>query len=466
MRSQRYSPEGLLALAPRAFGLMFDVPSPAEPSQRDGIAVVDVRGPLMHHAGYWFDSYEGIASRVAAALASGPRAVVLSIDSPGGLVSGCFETARQLRAMCEAADVPLVAYVDGQATSAAYALATAAGHVCAPPSAMIGSIGVIDTMVDATRQAEMFGLSFRLIASGARKTDGNPMTPTSEEAIAASQARVDELAEIFFSLVAEHRGVSVDEIRALEAGIVHGAEAQRRGLIDEVTTFDALLAALASGDLPAAGAAANEDTMDEDEKKAREALQAILDDEDSDEKSKARAKRALAAMDEDDEESAESGEEDEPEPKKKDEDEASASVSAGTAGALAAHGNSVEARLEALERERETEKRTELLASRPDLAPGLVKVLSRKPLAEVRAIVAEIPKPKKPKLGDHAAAAQAAGTRGESQAGNGDGAGDQQRPEDVAGMDRAMGLSATKIGVKREGTRLFLGASLPADPVK
>lgn len=449
MRGQRYAPEGLLALAPRAFGMMFDTPAPAEPTQRDGIAVVDVRGPLMHHAGWWFDSYEGIAARVAAALASGPRAVVLSIDSPGGLVSGCFETSRALRAMCAAADVPLVAYVDGQATSAAYALACAAGYVCAPPAATLGSIGVIDTMVDATRQAEMFGLSYRLVASGARKSDGNPMAPISEEAIAASQARVNELAELFFELVAEHRGVSTDDVRALEAGLVHGAEAQRLGLIDEVTTFDALLAALASGDLPAAGAAANEDDMDEDEKKARAALQAILDDEEKDEKSKAKAKRALAAMD-DDEESSEDDEDESSEDDDSDEE-------ATAAASLAVAANSAEHRLTALERRLEAQERKELFASRPDISEGVVTALADVPLAKVKAIVAKMPKPKAPKP---AATADVSVTRGDTQ---GDAAGDRQSPEAAAGMDRAMGLSATKIGVKRVGTRLFLGASLPAD---
>src|SRR5690606_16232793 len=181
------------------------------------------------------------------------------------------------------------AYVDGTATSAAYALATAAGHIAAPPSAQIGSIGVLRPLVDASRQAEMFGLKFTLVASGARKADGAPEVPTSDEAIAEAQRQVNELAEMFFALVAEHRGVSADEVRALEAGIVHGAEAKRRGLIDEVTTLDALLASITSG-------AANEDDMDEEEK-ARKALQAILDDEDADEKSKARARKALAAMD-------------------------------------------------------------------------------------------------------------------------------------------------------------------------
>lgn len=431
---QRYAPEGLLALSPRAFGGIFDVPLPAEPTQRDGVAIVEVRGPLMHHRAWFFDSYEAIVERVESALAAKPRAVVLSIDSPGGLVSGCFETAQQLRAMCAAADVPLYAYVDGTATSAAYALATAASYIAAPPSAQIGSIGVLRPLVDASRQAEMFGLKFTLVASGKRKTDGAPEVPTSDEAIAEAQRQVNELAEMFFALVAEHRGVSADEVRALEAGIVHGAEAKRRGLIDEVTTLDALLASITS--------AANEDDMDEEEK-ARKALQAILDDEDADEKSKARARKALAAMDDDEDDSAESNEDDK--------DEARGKGSAPVALAPV----DVEALIEAKLRERdERAERAQLLASRPDLDAATKDLLASAPIEKVRKAVKELPR----RALNPAAAAQVTGTVGEGQ---GDGKVAILPPELDAQVDLIMGISEPERGVYRDGDRIVIGGVMP-----
>lgn len=430
---QRYAPEGLLALSPRAFGGIFDVPSPAEPTQREGVAIVEVRGPLMHHRAWFFDSYEAIVSRVAQALEGGPKAVVLSIDSPGGLVSGCFEAARQLRAMCAAADVPLYAYVDGTATSAAYALATAASHIAAPPSAQIGSIGVLRPLVDASRQAEMFGLKFTLVASGARKTDGAPEVPTSDEAIAEAQRQVNELAEMFFALVAEHRGVSADEVRALEAGIVHGAEAKRRGLIDEVTTLDALLASITG--------AVNEDDMDEEEK-ARSALQAILDDEDADEKSKARARKALAAMDDDEDDKGED---------EGDKDEARGKGSAPVALAPV----DVEALIEAKLRERdERVERAQLLASRPDLDAATKDLLASAPIEKVRKAVKELPR----RALNPAAAAQVTGTVGEGQ---GDGKVAILPPELDAQVDQIMGISEPERGVYRDGDRIVIGGVMP-----
>lgn len=452
---QRYAPEGLLALSPRAFGLTFDVAEPAPSNQRDGVAVVEVHGPLMHHRAWFWDSYEAITNRVASALEGGPKAIVLSIDSPGGLVSGCFETARQLRAMCAAAGVPLYAYVDGSATSAAYALATAAGHIAAPPSAQIGSIGVLRPLVDASRQAEMFGLKYTLVASGARKTDGAPEVPTSDEAIAEAQRHVNDLAEMFFALVAEHRGVSADEVRALEAGIVHGAEAQRRGLIDEVTTLDNLLASIASGATPAQAGAANEDTMDKDEE-ARKALQAILDDEDADEKSKARARKALAAMDEDEDDSAESNEDDkgEGEPDKKDEARTRGAdpVASTPADIAATVDELIEAKLRARD---EKAERAQLLASRPDLDDATRDLLASAPIEKVREAVRKLPR----RALNPAAAAQVTGTRGEGQ---GSASASRLPPHEKAALDVAMGITSTAPAVEDHGTRLVLGAMKPA----
>lgn len=84
----------------------------------------------------------------------------------------------------------------------------------------------------------------------------------------------------------------------------------------------------------------------------------------------------------------------------------------------------------------------------------MAKLLGSKPLAEVKALLAELPKPKKPQLGDAAATGVAAGVQG----GNGDAAA-QLPPEEAKAMRRAMGLDKEKFGVARRGNALLLGAS-------
>lgn len=251
-RQVRFAPMGALALAPRMYGASFDLEVPEDPAVRDGVAVVSIRGPLMHHDSYWYDSYDAIRARVASALANRPTGLVLQIDSPGGLCSGCIETSRELRTMIEGAGIPCVAFVDGWATSGAYALACAADKIVVPPSGTVGSIGVLDTLHDVVEANKRFGVNVRLVTSGARKADGNPNAPITDDAIAAAQGDVDALAGVFFELVAERRPLTLEAVRDLQAGIAIGAEAVSLGLADEIGSFDRVVSSLSSADKPRA----------------------------------------------------------------------------------------------------------------------------------------------------------------------------------------------------------------------
>lgn len=329
---QRYAPNGLVALEPKAFGSFFELDDPAPPDVQGGVAVVAIRGPLMHHRSWWFDNYDDIRARVATALDGKPDALVLSIDSPGGLVSGCFEAAAAIRDAAAAAGVPVWSYCDGQTSSAAYALACAGAKIYAPATALVGSVGVLDALVDTTASNEKYGVKVQLIASGRRKTDGNPNQPISDEAVEAAQARVDELAEHFFAHVAASRpAMTVESVRALEAAQVTGAHAERVGLVDGLATFDELLALVATeiesnapggrtgggmatkkpGAKAPTGPKAADKSEGEDEQSKLEQAIALLEEaaEDDDEEMSSKAKRMLAAMDPPEED--EEGEDDE-----------------------------------------------------------------------------------------------------------------------------------------------------------
>lgn len=454
MKAAKFAPRGLLALAPQAYGLEFPTVDADEPGLdlREAVAVISVRGPLNHHAGWLFDSYEGILARAQAAFDAKPQAVILSVDSPGGLVSGCFDASRALRRMATRSGIPLVAHINEQATSAAYAIACAATRIFLPPSALVGSIGVIDTLVDATAEATMHGLSIRLVASGRRKTDGNPYAPISGDAEAASQKAVDELAELFFELVAEHREISVDDVRALDAGLVHGAEAVARGLADEVASFDDVIARFEGGQSMATSAEtedenqaqAEEEEQEQEEQEAaveetaRRALQAIVDDDEADDSAKARARAALAALEEegDDSDTSASSEEDDKE----------ASAPAGLE-ALAAEVHQMKA-------ERRAEKRAALFQKYPHVDASLKKQLAGLPLARVKAVLDAVPRPKMPNL---AAASTPGATRGEGQGT----ARTPIRPELEAQMNRVMGIGGGKRGVFRRDGKIIIGAEAP-----
>lgn len=208
------------------------------------VAVVSVDGPLMQRGGYWWDGHDAVAERVKAALAEPrARAVVMKLNSPGGIAAGCFAAAQVIRAAAQACGKPLVAYADEMACSAAYALACAATRIYLPPSGEVGSIGVLSAVVSMKRGLEAEGVDVAVIRSGAMKALGHPADPLSDAAIAREQADVDALAQQFFALVSSARGLSVEAIAALQGDTRMGPAAVAAGLADGVMTFDEALKA-------------------------------------------------------------------------------------------------------------------------------------------------------------------------------------------------------------------------------
>jgi ClpP class serine protease len=135
----------------------------------------------------------------------------------------------------------VVSYVDELAASAAYWLASAADKIVTPASGMVGSIGVIATRVEESSSAES-GRKVHLITSGARKADGHPTVPMSEEELAATQAKINALADVFASAVAERRGMTLAQVRGLEADVFIGADAVAKGLADRVGNLSSAVA--------------------------------------------------------------------------------------------------------------------------------------------------------------------------------------------------------------------------------
>lgn len=203
----------------------------------EGVAHVRVEGPLAQRAwSCWMfggDGYDAIESRVRAALADPrSRSLVIEYDSPGGEVAGCGVCADAIRAAADASGKPVVSYVGELAASAAYWLASAADAIVTPASGMLGSIGVIATRLEEAPDAE--GRKLHIIKSGARKADGHPLTVMGKEELAATQAKIDALADVFAGAVAARRGMTSEAVRGLEADVFIGADAVAKGLADRV----------------------------------------------------------------------------------------------------------------------------------------------------------------------------------------------------------------------------------------
>lgn len=216
------------------------------------VAIVHARGSLEHHLCETADSYEGIEDKIDDAMGGKdsdeprdpPAAVILEIDSRGGVVAGLNATIERIRRMRRDRGIPLVAYVNEMAASAAYGLACACDEIICPASGIVGSIGTISTMFSVVKQDEMNGVDVRLITSGARKSDGHPHAPITDGAEAAERDRVMKLAQSFYEIASEARGIPAKKIAGLQAAIFLGPDAKARGLVDSVLSLDEVARAL------------------------------------------------------------------------------------------------------------------------------------------------------------------------------------------------------------------------------
>lgn len=161
------------------------------------------------------------------------KGVVLHINSPGGTTAGgeaVFEAVRKL-----AAEKPVVAQVGTLAASAGYMIASAADHIVARQSSIVGSIGVLFQYPDITGLMENMGIKVDGVKSSPLKAEPSPFTPTTEEERAMIRALVMDSYEWFVGLVQDRRPLDRAEVLALADGsIFTGRQALESRLVDSL----------------------------------------------------------------------------------------------------------------------------------------------------------------------------------------------------------------------------------------
>lgn len=211
-------------------------PNVSRPYELTGsVAVIRVSGVLVHERSFWWSerTYDDIRNEVSIAINdSEAHGIALLVDSPGGVVSGCFDLADDIYSVRNIK--PIWAIVDESAFSAAYAIACAAEKIVVPRTGGVGSVGVISMHIDVTRMLEEAGIKVTTIQFGDRKSDSYPTTPLSKEALKRMQSDVDTLGEMFVDLVARNRGMAASTIRETEAGCYLGEAGVNIGLADAV----------------------------------------------------------------------------------------------------------------------------------------------------------------------------------------------------------------------------------------
>lgn len=215
---------------------------------RDGVATIPVAGPMFRYANMFTEisgatSIDVLAKEFAVAVSDPSiKSIILNMDSPGGQVNGTAEFADMIYAARSVK--PVIAYVDGSANSAAYWLASAASRIVVGKTATVGSIGVIGT-VTSDKPVEGSG-TYQFISS---QSPHKRVDPATTEGAARLQTHIDQLASIFIADVARGRGTTPENVAASYGGggVMLPVDALAAGMIDEISTYENLLQALASG---------------------------------------------------------------------------------------------------------------------------------------------------------------------------------------------------------------------------
>ncbi|MFG1346095.1 signal peptide peptidase SppA [Xanthobacter autotrophicus DSM 431] len=160
-------------------------------------------------------------------------AVILSIDSPGGTVTGSEQLYDALRRLAQ--KKPVVAVVEGVAASGAYIAALGADHIVARRNALVGSVGVIYQYPNFTELMKTLGVAMEDIKSSPLKASPNPFSPTTPEARAAVDSLVKDSYAWFKGLVSERRKISDPRLAEVSDGRVFtGHQGLDLQLVDEL----------------------------------------------------------------------------------------------------------------------------------------------------------------------------------------------------------------------------------------
>jgi protease-4 len=161
------------------------------------------------------------------------KAVVLRIDSPGGVVGPSQEMYEEVKKFAK--KKKLVVSMGSLAASGGYYIAAPATIIFANPGTVTGSIGVLMKLSNIQGLLGKVGLNSFVLKSGKFKDSGSPVRPLTREDKEILQGVIDSMHGQFVSAVAEGRKIPLDEVRKIADGrIFSGEQALKIKLVDRL----------------------------------------------------------------------------------------------------------------------------------------------------------------------------------------------------------------------------------------
>lgn len=198
-------------------------------ASKEGVGLVEVKGMIL-------DSKETIRQLRHYLKQNGVKAVVLRVDSPGGVVAPSQEIYEEVRKF--AAKKKIIVSMGSLAASGGYYISAPATMIYANPGTITASIGVILKLSNIEALMDKIGIKSYILKTGKYKDSGSPVREFSAEDRAMLQSVIDNTHEQFVRAVAEGRKLPVEEVRKIADGrILSGEQAKGFKLVDRLGTL-------------------------------------------------------------------------------------------------------------------------------------------------------------------------------------------------------------------------------------
>lgn len=212
------------------------------------IAIVGGQGPIItggSDAGL-FSEAPGFASDAIskalldAAADKNVKAIVFRVESPGGSPTASDQIWRAIERIQTEYDKPVVVSMGSVAASGGYYVSTGADWIVSNRSTITGSIGIFGGKFAVSEGLARIGVNAETIQVGGAFTGAFTTTEAfNQEQRAMMRAWLQRGYDRFISLVAEGRGMGIEQTDAVARGRVwSGVDALDAGLVDQLGTLN------------------------------------------------------------------------------------------------------------------------------------------------------------------------------------------------------------------------------------
>jgi len=248
----------------------------------NNVAIITVSGSMTNEDSFWnlifgLTSYNTVSAALNRAVDDEAITdIVVNYSTSGGDAEGIGAVAENIK--IANAVKPVYSFSNTKALSAGYWMAAAGRKIYGSPMSEWGSIGAIVVHTSYADMLKERGYEVTVFRGGKYKALGHPAEKLSDKAKKSFQDKVEKLYNFFLTEISQERpSLKIEDKDTWAEGKVFFADdALKAGLIDEVMTFNTLIASLVKVDDEDAGVTSAPGTVGLNDEASNMTKQVIL----------------------------------------------------------------------------------------------------------------------------------------------------------------------------------------------